>query len=129
MQQSDEQGRSMRISHFQYTSWHEKRVPECEDSILCFRNLVKSGISESDGPILVHCRWFFKYLCQWKLCYLPSEFVHLQYWFLDALLKMKILFDNLKEYDVSNIETKIETFLEKKNRKLSHHRIIVGLIL
>ncbi|XP_048759019.2 receptor-type tyrosine-protein phosphatase alpha-like isoform X2 [Ostrea edulis] len=53
--QSDEQGRSMRISHFQYTSWHEKRVPECEDSILCFRNLVKSGISESDGPILVHC--------------------------------------------------------------------------
>ncbi|XP_061181080.1 receptor-type tyrosine-protein phosphatase C-like [Saccostrea echinata] len=47
--------RQMRISHFHFTAWHETRVPECEDSILCFRNLVKCGLSTSDGPILVHC--------------------------------------------------------------------------
>ncbi|XP_062576983.1 receptor-type tyrosine-protein phosphatase alpha-like isoform X2 [Saccostrea cucullata] len=53
--ETEHQERPMRISHFHFTAWHETRVPECEDSILCFRNLVKCGLSSSDGPILVHC--------------------------------------------------------------------------
>lgn len=58
----------MRMQHFHFTSWHHQSLPECTDSLLCLRELVKGGTAESSGPILVHCRLstlsnYFQLLC------------------------------------------------------------------
>lgn len=52
---NDVNNKGMRIQHFHFTSWHHQSLPECTDSLLCLRELVKGGTAESDGPILVHC--------------------------------------------------------------------------
>lgn len=52
---SDENSKDMRIKHFHFTSWHHQALPECTDSLLSLRELVKGSTAESDGPILVHC--------------------------------------------------------------------------
>ncbi|XP_022313206.2 uncharacterized protein LOC111118171 isoform X1 [Crassostrea virginica] len=51
----DNEKRNMKINHFHITSWQRRHIPECLDSLLCLRNLVKSGLSDTDGPVLVHC--------------------------------------------------------------------------
>ncbi|XP_062584487.1 receptor-type tyrosine-protein phosphatase T-like [Saccostrea cucullata] len=43
------------VKQYQYTAWYTTRVPNNVDSLLLFRNLVMSDVSDDDGPIIVHC--------------------------------------------------------------------------
>uniref|UniRef100_K1QCY5 Receptor-type tyrosine-protein phosphatase kappa n=1 Tax=Magallana gigas TaxID=29159 RepID=K1QCY5_MAGGI len=43
------------VTQYQYTDWLTTRVPANVDSILMFRNLINCDISDTDGPIIIHC--------------------------------------------------------------------------
>lgn len=43
------------VTQYQYTDWFTTRVPANVDSILMFRNLLNCDISDTDGPIIIHC--------------------------------------------------------------------------
>ncbi|XP_062576981.1 receptor-type tyrosine-protein phosphatase T-like [Saccostrea cucullata] len=44
-----------KVTQFHFTGWPDCGVPSDVDSLLCFRDLVKNGRPEADGPIIVHC--------------------------------------------------------------------------
>ncbi|XP_062578186.1 tyrosine-protein phosphatase non-receptor type 7-like [Saccostrea cucullata] len=44
-----------RVTQFHFTTWPDNSVPEDLTSLICFRNLVRNGMTSSDGPIVVHC--------------------------------------------------------------------------
>ncbi|XP_065936977.1 receptor-type tyrosine-protein phosphatase kappa isoform X1 [Magallana gigas] len=44
-----------RVTQFHYTAWPDNSVPEDVTSLILFRNLVRNGMTSSDGPIVVHC--------------------------------------------------------------------------
>ncbi|XP_062584486.1 receptor-type tyrosine-protein phosphatase T-like [Saccostrea cucullata] len=44
-----------RVTQFHFTTWSDNSVPEDLASLICFRNLVRNGLTTSDGPIVVHC--------------------------------------------------------------------------
>ncbi|XP_048759020.1 tyrosine-protein phosphatase non-receptor type 7-like [Ostrea edulis] len=44
-----------RVTQFHFTTWSDNSVPEDLASLICFRNLVRNGLTSSDGPIVVHC--------------------------------------------------------------------------
>ncbi|XP_048760432.2 uncharacterized protein LOC125669744 isoform X1 [Ostrea edulis] len=44
-----------KTTHYHFTGWPDRGVPADVDNLLCFRDLVKNGRPESDGPIIVHC--------------------------------------------------------------------------
>uniref|UniRef100_A0A8W8M345 protein-tyrosine-phosphatase n=1 Tax=Magallana gigas TaxID=29159 RepID=A0A8W8M345_MAGGI len=44
-----------KVTQFHFTAWPDKSVPEDVTSLISFRNLVRSGLTSSDGPIVVHC--------------------------------------------------------------------------
>ncbi|XP_061186795.1 tyrosine-protein phosphatase non-receptor type 7-like [Saccostrea echinata] len=44
-----------RVTQFHFTTWPDNSVPEDLMSLICFRNLVRNGLTSSDGPIVVHC--------------------------------------------------------------------------
>lgn len=46
-----------KTTHYHFTGWPDRGVPADVDNLLCFRDLVKNGRPESDGPIIVHCRY------------------------------------------------------------------------
>nr|XP_022313204.1 uncharacterized protein LOC111118170 [Crassostrea virginica] len=43
------------VTQYQYTDWYTTQVPSSVDSVLMFRNLIMSDVTENDGPIIVHC--------------------------------------------------------------------------
>ncbi|XP_048759016.2 uncharacterized protein LOC125668708 isoform X2 [Ostrea edulis] len=43
------------VTQFQYTAWYTTNVPTNIDSVLLFRNLIMSDISNDSGPLVVHC--------------------------------------------------------------------------
>ncbi|XP_078319787.1 tyrosine-protein phosphatase non-receptor type 7-like isoform X1 [Crassostrea virginica] len=43
------------VTQFHFTSWPDRGVPDKVENLLHFRNLVKNGRPDSDGPIIVHC--------------------------------------------------------------------------
>ena len=45
------------VTQYQYTDWYTTQVPSSVDSVLMFRNLIMSDVTENDGPIIVHCRY------------------------------------------------------------------------
>nr|XP_022314015.1 receptor-type tyrosine-protein phosphatase alpha-like isoform X2 [Crassostrea virginica] len=44
-----------RITQFHFTTWLDNSVPSDLATLICFRNLVRNGLTASDGPIVVHC--------------------------------------------------------------------------
>ncbi|XP_062582644.1 receptor-type tyrosine-protein phosphatase alpha-like isoform X2 [Saccostrea cucullata] len=44
-----------RVTQFHFTTWPDNSVPENLTSLICFRNLVKNGLTSTDGPIVIHC--------------------------------------------------------------------------
>ncbi|XP_061181081.1 receptor-type tyrosine-protein phosphatase mu-like [Saccostrea echinata] len=52
VQQKDER---RKVIQFHFTGWPDCEVPSNVNALLCFRNLVKKGRPNSDGPIIVHC--------------------------------------------------------------------------
>ncbi|XP_062576949.1 receptor-type tyrosine-protein phosphatase kappa-like [Saccostrea cucullata] len=44
-----------KVTQFHFTGWPDCGVPSDVESLLCFRDLVKNGRPEADGPIIVHC--------------------------------------------------------------------------
>uniref|UniRef100_K1QB98 Receptor-type tyrosine-protein phosphatase kappa n=1 Tax=Magallana gigas TaxID=29159 RepID=K1QB98_MAGGI len=44
-----------KVTQFHFTAWPDKSVPEDVTSLISFRNLVRSDLTSSDGPIIVHC--------------------------------------------------------------------------
>ncbi|XP_061186793.1 uncharacterized protein LOC133194910 [Saccostrea echinata] len=44
-----------RVTQYHFTAWPDNSVPEDLTSLICFRNLVRNGLTPSDGPIVVHC--------------------------------------------------------------------------
>ncbi|XP_055999696.1 uncharacterized protein LOC125656003 isoform X1 [Ostrea edulis] len=44
-----------RVTQFHFTTWPDNSVPDDMTSLICFRNLVRNGLSISDGPVVVHC--------------------------------------------------------------------------
>nr|XP_022302953.1 receptor-type tyrosine-protein phosphatase alpha-like [Crassostrea virginica] len=43
------------VTQFHFTAWPDNSVPEDMTSLINFRNLVKSNLDSSEGPIVVHC--------------------------------------------------------------------------
>ncbi|XP_055999731.1 receptor-type tyrosine-protein phosphatase H-like isoform X3 [Ostrea edulis] len=50
------QDEEKRVTQFHFTTWPDNSVPDDMTSLICFRNLVRNGLSISDGPVVVHCR-------------------------------------------------------------------------
>ncbi|XP_062576947.1 uncharacterized protein LOC134238859 [Saccostrea cucullata] len=53
----EQNNETRKICQFHFTGWPDCEVPSNVDDLLCFRNLVKNGRPDSDGPIIVHCRY------------------------------------------------------------------------
>ncbi|XP_055999730.1 receptor-type tyrosine-protein phosphatase H-like isoform X2 [Ostrea edulis] len=49
------QDEEKRVTQFHFTTWPDNSVPDDMTSLICFRNLVRNGLSISDGPVVVHC--------------------------------------------------------------------------
>ncbi|XP_056000238.1 uncharacterized protein LOC125656056 isoform X2 [Ostrea edulis] len=44
-----------KVTQFHFTTWPDKSIPDDPTSLVYFRNLVRNGLTISDGPIVVHC--------------------------------------------------------------------------
>ncbi|XP_056000199.1 receptor-type tyrosine-protein phosphatase F-like isoform X2 [Ostrea edulis] len=44
-----------KVTQFHFTTWPDKSIPVDPTSLIYFRNLVRNGLTASDGPIVVHC--------------------------------------------------------------------------
>lgn len=44
-----------KVTQFHFTAWPDNSVPEDVTSLISFRELVRSGLTSSDGPKIVHC--------------------------------------------------------------------------
>ncbi|XP_065936957.1 receptor-type tyrosine-protein phosphatase zeta-like isoform X1 [Magallana gigas] len=44
-----------KVTQFHFTAWPDNSVPEDVTLLISFRELVRSGLTSSDGPIVVHC--------------------------------------------------------------------------
>ena len=49
--------RPHRVTHFQYTSWPDHGVPLHPSSLVKFAQEVRKVHSNSQAPMVVHCRW------------------------------------------------------------------------
>lgn len=52
---SKEDDEIKRVTHFHFTTWLDNSVPNDLSALICYRNLVRNGLTSSDGPIVVHC--------------------------------------------------------------------------
>ncbi|XP_056001653.1 receptor-type tyrosine-protein phosphatase alpha-like [Ostrea edulis] len=44
-----------KVTQFHFTTWPDNSIPDDPTSLFYFRNLVRNGLTTSDGPIVVHC--------------------------------------------------------------------------
>ncbi|XP_055999709.1 receptor-type tyrosine-protein phosphatase alpha-like [Ostrea edulis] len=49
------QDEEKRVTQFHFTTWPDNSVPDDKTSLICFRNLIRNGLSISDWPVVVHC--------------------------------------------------------------------------
>jgi hypothetical protein len=47
------------VLHFHYTAWPDHGTPETSGQILAFIQKSSQSSRETDGPIAVHCRYYF----------------------------------------------------------------------
>jgi protein tyrosine phosphatase len=43
------------LTHFYYQAWPDHGVPSTSDELLTFRHVVKSSVTNTDVPIIIHC--------------------------------------------------------------------------
>ena len=51
------------VRQFHFTAWPDRGVPETAQALLRFRETVRRWQTDKPGPMIVHCRYFFRIIC------------------------------------------------------------------